>query len=40
MVVDDDGFNLEVLKINLTKLNKKCVLANNGKEAIEILSTK
>lgn len=40
MVVDDDGFNLKVLELNLAKLNKKCELANNGKEAIELLKAK
>lgn len=34
MIVDDDNFNLKVLEMNLTKLNKKCELANNGIEAI------
>ena len=30
MIVDDDGFNLTVLEMNLAKLNKKCELASNG----------
>lgn len=40
MIVDDDGFNLKVLEMNLIKLNKKCELASNGEEAIEILQSK
>ena len=30
MIVDDDGFNLKVLEMNLLKLNKKCERASNG----------
>ena len=40
LIVDDDGFNLKVLEMNLLKLNKKCELACNGKEAINILVSK
>ena len=40
MIVDDDIFNLRVLEIQLKELNWKCIKANNGKEAFEILKEK
>ena len=35
--MDDDCFNLLALELNLSKLNKKCIKAYNGQEAINKL---
>ena len=37
LVVDDDCFNLLAMELSLSKLNKKCIKAFNGQEAINML---